>query len=555
MSGCDVAIQNDHATPFELSHVAISRSFQIGTTSDSACDFTYLMLVSHRVMPSIENRLEAEGFVQEDDVLDTWFSSALWPHSTLGWPESTPELAYWYPTSVLCTSRDIVTLWVARMVMTGLYNVHEIPFHHVYVHPKILDGFGETMSKSKGNGIDPLDIIERYGADALRFGMVHIASDTQDSRMPVANVCPHCDTLVPVKQEHMSMRTRKVTCPNCKEPFRPGGPWQSEDPELKTAKQAAERFEMGRNFANKIWNAARFLMMNLDGYSYAPLEPATLPIEDRWILSRLANTAESITRELETYRFAEVARLSYDFVWTEFCDWYLEMAKGRLKETDRAAVQRVLVECLDGICRLIQPIMPFLAESVWAALADLKLQRRLPIADSVCVAAWPTYPATWKDAAIETRIGRMQRLIRSVREIRNRYNVEPRTALTASVRCIATVAEDLKSLSAFVTQLGGVGTLTIGPDAGKLPQSSGEVTPDFELYVSLAGLIDVVAEKKRLEKEIGDKKKSLAGTQSKLSNAGFVAKAPPEVVAQQREQVVELGKQIAALEANLAMLG
>jgi valyl-tRNA synthetase len=498
---------------------------------------------------------EKDGLEQEPDVLDTWFSSALWPHSTLGWPESTPELAYWYPTSVLCTSRDIITLWVARMVMTGLYNLGEIPFHHVYVHPKILDGFGETMSKSKGNGIDPLDIIERYGADALRFGMVHLATENQDNRMPVANVCPKCDTLVPVKQEHMYMRTRKVACPNCKEPFRPGGPWQTEDPELPTAKQAAERFEMGRNFANKIWNAARFLMMNLDGYSYAPLEPATLPIEDRWILSRLANTAESITRELETYRFAEVARLLYDFVWTEFCDWYLEMAKGRLKETDRAAVQRVLVECLDGICRLIQPIMPFLAESVWAALGDLKLARRLPVTDSVCVAAWPTYPDAWKDAAIETRIGRMQRLIRSVREIRNRYNVEPKTALTASVRCTTAVAEDLRSLSAFVTQLGGVGTLTIGPDAGKLPQSSGEVTQDFELYVSLAGLIDVAAEKKRLEKEIAEKKKSLAGTQSKLGNAGFVAKAPPEVVAQQREQVVELGKQIAALEANLAMLG
>ncbi|HEX3313538.1 MAG TPA: class I tRNA ligase family protein, partial [Gemmataceae bacterium] len=308
-------------------------------------------------------------------------------------------------------------------------------------------------------------------------------------------------------------------------------------------------------FANKIWNAARFLLMNLDGYSYAPLEPASLPIEDRWILSRLVNTAESITRELETYRFAEVARLLYDFVWTEFCDWYLEMAKGRLKEADRAAVQGVLVECLDGICRLIQPIMPFLAESIWAALGDMKMQRRLPVTDSVCVAAWPTYPAAWKDAAIETRIGRMQRLIRSVREIRNRYNVEPKTMLTASVRCTAAVAEDLKSLSAFVTQLGGVGTLTIGPDAGKLAQSSGEVTPDFELYVSLAGLIDVAAEKKRIEKEIGDKKKSLAGTQSKLANAGFVAKAPPDVVAQQREQVVELTKQIAALEANLAMLG
>jgi valyl-tRNA synthetase len=520
----------------------------------------------------VEKDLESQGYTQESDVLDTWFSSALWPHSTMGWPESTPELKYWYPTSVLCTSRDIITLWVARMVMTGLFNLGEIPFHHVYVHPKILDGFGETMSKSKGNGIDPLDIIERYGADALRFGMVHIASETQDSRMPIANVCPKCDTLVPVKQEHMYMRTRSVKCPNCKEPFRPGGPWPSDDPELPTAKQAAERFEMGRNFANKIWNAARFVMMNLDQKGdadlFGPIATADTPepnpgvekvrvpflIEDRWILSRLANTTEAVTRELETYRFAEVARLLYDFVWTEFCDWYLEMAKGRLK-TDKTAVQRVLVECLDGICRLIQPIMPFLAESVWEALNGVVPNRGRTITDSVCVAAWPTYPATWKDAGVESRIGRMQRLIRSVREIRNRYNVEPKTALTASVRCTQAVAEDLNSLSAFITQLGGIGTLTIGPDAGKLEQSIGEVTPDFELYVSLAGLIDVAAEKKRIEKEIADKKKSLAGTKAKLDNAGFVAKAPPEVVTQQREQVGELEKQIAALEANLAMLG
>ena len=175
---------------------------------------------------------------QDADVLDTWFSSALWPHSTLGWPEQTAELAYWYPTSVLVTSRDIITLWVARMVMTGLYNLDKVPFHHVYIHPKILDGFGETMSKTKGNGIDPLDIIARYGTDALRFLMVHQATETQDSKMPVANVCPHCDALVPIKQEHMYMRTRKVTCPNCKKPFRPGGPWPAPDPELPTAKQA-----------------------------------------------------------------------------------------------------------------------------------------------------------------------------------------------------------------------------------------------------------------------------------------------------------------------------
>src|ERR1700737_2412111 len=185
------------------------------------------------------------------------------------------------------------------MVITGLYNVGAVPFHHVYIPPKILDAFGEGMSKSKGNGIDPLDIIERYGTDALRFGMVHLATENQDSRMPVANVCPHCDTLVPVKQEHMYMRTRKVNCPNCKKPFRPGGPWPSPDPDLPTAKQASERFEIGRNFANKMWNAARFLLLNLEGYTPAPLPAEGLPIEDRWILSRLATTATAGAEQLE----------------------------------------------------------------------------------------------------------------------------------------------------------------------------------------------------------------------------------------------------------------
>src|SRR5262249_31242509 len=220
------------------------------------------------------------------------------------WPEKTADLAYYYPTSVLVTNRDIITLWVARMVMTGLYNVGQVPFHHVYIHPKILDAFGEGMSKSKGNGIDPMDIIERQGTDALRFGMAQLATETQDSRMPVANVCPVCDkdpdkerqkrALVPVKLEHMYMRTRKVTCPQCKNPFRPGGPWPADDTDLPTAKQASDRFDMGRNFANKLWNAARFLLLNLEGYTPGAISVKDLPLEDRWILGRLAKTTQDM---------------------------------------------------------------------------------------------------------------------------------------------------------------------------------------------------------------------------------------------------------------------
>jgi valyl-tRNA synthetase len=496
---------------------------------------------------------------QDPDVLDTWFSSALWPHSTLGWPESTPELRYYYPTSVLVTSRDIITLWVARMVLTGLYNVGEVPFREVYIHPKILDGFGETMSKSKGNGIDPLDIIERYGTDALRFGVVHLATETQDSRMPVANVCPHCDTLVPVKQEHMYMRTRKVACPSCKKPFRPGGPWPADDPELPTAKQASERFDLGRTFANKLWNAARFLLLNLEGYTPSAIDFGELPLEDRWILSRLATTAAAMTEQLETYRFADLARTIYDFTWSEFCDWYVEMSKGRLKDDgSRAAVQRVLAGILDGILRLVQPIMPFVSETLWQALNEAAFERGLPgpepAAASAMIAAWPSYPAEWRDPDMEQRIARMQELVRVVREVRNRYMIDPRTPLDLSVRCGDAIADDFRNLSAFIAALAGVGKLECGPAVNKPRQAASHIAPEFEAYISLAGLIDVAAEIKRLEKQIAEKTKHLQGTQAKLANKSFVDRAPAEVVEQQRTLVSELEGQIAALQAGLEEL-
>ncbi len=496
---------------------------------------------------------------QDPDVLDTWFSSALWPHSTLGWPERTPELAYWYPTNVLVTSRGIITLWVARMVMTGLYNMGEVPFHHVYIHPTILDGFGETMSKSKGNGLDPLDIIDRFGTDALRFLLVHQATETQDSRMPVANVCPHCDTLVPVKQEHMYMRTRKVTCPNCKKPFRPGGPWPAPDPELPTAKQASERFDMGRNFANKLWNAARFLFLNLEGYKPEVIQHAELPIEDRWILSRLATTTAAVTQHLEHYRFSEVARTIYDFTWSEFCDWYVEMSKRRLQEpAARPLVQRVLVGVLDGILRLAHPVMPFVAESIWQPLNESAFERGLPApepaAESVVIAPWPSVPETWRDTEMETRIGRMQELIRAVREVRNRYNVDQKTPLDAFVRCSETIAEDFRSLTPFIRALAGVGRLECGPQTTKPRQSATHITPEFEVYVSLAGLIDRKAEKTRLEKLRAEKQKHLQAARAKLSNANFVERAPADVVQQQRDLVIDLQAQIKAIEENLREL-
>jgi valyl-tRNA synthetase len=524
-----------------------------------------LHLCLHEPDDSLEKDLEHQGFKQSDDVLDTWFSSALWPHSTLGWPEATPELAYYYPTSVLITSRDIITLWVARMVLTGLYNVGEVPFRHVYIHPKMLDGFGKAMSKTAGNGIDPLDIIERYGTDALRFQMTYLATENQDSRMPVANVCPHCGTLVPVKQEHMYMRTRKVTCPGnpkadppviCGKPFRPGGPWPAGDPELLTAKQASPSFEQGRNFANKIWNAARFLLLNFEGYKPEAMRIEELPLEDRWILSRLATTTKETTEHLEGYHFSDVARTIYEFTWSEFCDWYVEMSKGRLRdEGKRAVAQRVLVGVLDSILRLVHPIMPFVAESLWQAMNESAFERGLPnpepSAESVCIAAWPDYPESWRDPAMETRIARMQDLIKAVREARNRYSIDTRTALDLSVRCGASVADDFRQLETFIKMLAGVGTLAVGPDVTKPAQSATHVHADFQAFVSLAGLIDVGAEIARLEKQKGEKEKALQGARSKLENKAFVEKAKPETVQAERERMADLENQLRLIDENL----
>jgi valyl-tRNA synthetase len=449
------------------------------------------------------------------------------------------------------------------MVLTGLYNVGEIPFHHVYITPKLLDGFGETMSKSKGNGVDPLDIVERYGADALRYQMVALAGETQDSRMPVFNVCPYCDTLVPVKQEHMYMRTRKVKCPGrpdegikCGKEFRPGGPWPEPDPELPTAKQASKAFDQGRNFANKMWNATRFLLMNLDGYTPGSVKLEEVPTEDKWLLSRLATTTKAVTEALEGYHFSDVARFVYDFVWSEFCDWYIEMSKGRLKDAAaRPLAQRVLAGALDGILRLVQPVMPFVAESLWQALNEAAPQRGLPTPskaeESVVIAKWPSYPDAWISAEVEARFARMQELVRGVREVRNRYQVDDKTRLDVSVKCSPAVAADFNALAAFIGPLAGIANLTAGPSVQKPKQAGGIVRPEFEAYVSLVGLIDVAAEAKRLEKQIADKRKSLEGTKAKLANEKFVSGAPPEVVQQQRDLLADTEKQIAALEENL----
>ena len=535
-------------------------------TDDDGAKWIEFTAVINSGASSTEQEYERAGYTQSEDVLDTWFSSALWPHSTLGWPEQTPELKRYYPTSTLCTSRDIITLWVARMVLTGLYNVGDIPFHNVYVHPKILDGFGETMSKSKGNGADPLDIIDSYGTDALRYGMVALATENQDSRMPIANMCPHCGELNPQKREHQSGRTKKMNCSACKKPFRPSGPWLEDDAELTTAKAASDRFEVGRNFANKLWNATRFILMNLDSeYSARSASGSKLDeqnplaeraehfsVEDRWIVSRLATTATAVTAALEAYKFADVARLVYEFAWSEFCDWYIEMSKARRSDP---TCQRVLVGVLDGILRLIHPVMPFVAESLWEYLGQAAPTRGFPTPkpaeDAVCIAAWPDYPADLIDASTETAIARMQDVIRAVRELRNRYQLD-KAQLALSVKCNDDVAKQLTALSQFITSMGMLSSFECGPAVVKPKQAGSVVTAEFEAYIPLAGLIDPVAETKRLEKQIADLTKQLGGLKGKLGNESFVKNASAEVVTETRDKVAELEKQIGTLEGNLA---
>ena len=317
----------------------------------------------------IEDRLEARGFVREQDVLDTWFSSALWPHSTLGWPDETPELAYYYPTSVLITSRDIISLWVARMVITGLYNVGEIPFHDVFIHPKILDGYGEGMSKTKGNGVDPIDVIEKFGADALRFGLAYLTTETQDIRMPVEFECPHCQKLIEQTKEN---RVRpRVKCKHCGKEFSTQWAEKPADKALPRGAVVSERFELARNFCNKLWNASRFTLMNLEGYTPGAAADADLLLEDRWILSRLATVTQETTAALADYRYADAAKSLYGFAWDEFCSFYVEMVKARLSDAAaRPTAQRVLAHTLDTILRLLHPMIPFVTEEVWQLLAE-----------------------------------------------------------------------------------------------------------------------------------------------------------------------------------------
>ncbi|ADV60693.1 valyl-tRNA synthetase [Isosphaera pallida ATCC 43644] len=465
--------------------------------------------------------LPGRTLTQDPDVLDTWFSSALWPHSTLGWPEATEDLKKYYPTSVLSTARDIITLWVARMVMFGQFNLNEVPFRDVYIHPVIQDGQGRRMSKSLGNGIDPVDVIELYGADALRFTLASSATETQDLRMPVEQV--------------QLPDGRKVN--------------------------TSERFEQGRTFPNKFWNAARFALMNLEGHQALEYDRASLPVEDRWILSLLARASRTITADLEAFRFAEMAKTTRDFIWGDFCDWYLELVKGRLRNPEtRPTAQRVLAGVLDQLCRLIQPMMPFVAEQVWQALGNLAPERSwggptTRAAASVCVAPWPEWTEEAIDPAAEAVVERWREVIRTLRHLRSEREVPEAAKIAPVLIASASVAVDLergRSLIAALTNASDVMIVTPdSPHAVKPKEAAVAVLAEIEVVLPLEGLIDREAERQRQLKTLADLDKQLQAIRAKLNNAGFVERAPANVVQAQRDREAELLARKAAVEALL----
>ncbi|MGH7308175.1 MAG: valine--tRNA ligase [Candidatus Rokuibacteriota bacterium] len=431
---------------------------------------------------------------QDPDVLDTWFSSGLWPFSTLGWPDVTPELRKYYPTSVLVTAFDILFFWVARMAMLGLHFMKEEPFRDVYIHALVRDAEGQKMSKSKGTGIDPLAIMETYGTDAFRFTLAALAAQGRDIRI------------------------------------------------------SDERVEGYRNFANKLWNAARLVLSNLDGYDPAgDTGPAGLP--GRWIQSRLQATITSVRAALETYRFNDAAGAIYHFLWNDFCDWYLEIAKGSLyragSPAERNRVQHTLVTVLETTLRLLHPFMPFITEELW---------QRLPHeGESIVVASYPRVAAAAVAPDAEREMAVLVQVITAVRNIRGEMRVAPGATLDVRLRPAPEHAEVLGGHRALVEALARC-RLTLDPGATRPPGTALAVVGRSELYVMLAGVVDFAGERVRLEKEIRRATEQIAFFEAKLGRPDFVERAPAEVVTKERERLDEQRRLLAKLTASLAAI-
>ncbi len=504
---------------------------------------------------SIARELEQAGFRREEDVLDTWFSSQLWPFSTLGWPDDTEDVRYYYPGSVLITSRDIITLWVARMVLSGLYLMGDVPFRHVYIHTKILDGRGEGMSKSKGNGVDPVDIIQLYGADALRYTMADIATELQDVRMPVDYRCPHCAGLTPqtevVPRNRRPSEIFKATCRHCGQMF--ATQWADDDTKaaLRVACETSDRVELGRNLCNKLWNAARYAFRNLEGVTYDRLEIADLLPEDRWILAELSRVVREVNSLMARYQFSATVRRIREFFWDSLCDWYIELTKPRVAPDappDRrgAEARQVLAFCVDQVLRLFHPFIPFITERLWQQLAVIAPRRGLPglaeprMNDVLIVADFPPEDG-WPeldDARIIDLFQDLQDATRGVRDLRSKCNVPPKAKVTVTLKVPADRLESLRGQAHIIREMAGVETLHVVCDAARPKNSASTVVGAVQILVH--DVSNDEAERRRIEKDLAGVEKQIAGKESKLANEKFVLNARPEVVDAERQRLNEL---------------
>lgn len=419
---------------------------------------------------------------QDEDVLDTWFSSALWPFSTLGWPEQTEDFKRYYPTDVLVTGYDIIYFWVARMIFTALEFTEQIPFKDVLMHGLVRDAEGKKMSKSLGNGVDPLDVIERYGADAMRYMISTGITPGQDLR------------------------------------FR----W--------------ERVEQARNFANKIWNASRFALMNLEGFKVEDIDiSGELGTADRWILHRLNETSRDITRLIDAYEFGETGRLLYNFIWDDLCDWYIEFAKLSLYGEDQAAkkkTQSVLVYVLDRTMRLIHPFMPFISEEIWQHLPHE--------GETIMLAAWPEYDPALEHAEAVSEMNLLMDVIRAVRNIRAEVNVPMSKKIELQLKPVDEHTYNIIERNAdYIRRFCNTSDYRSSVSLEAPDKAMTAVVTGAELFLPLAGLIDIAQEIARLEKEIEHLNSEVERVEKKLGNPGFVSKAPAKVIEEERAKLAD----------------
>ncbi|MBT5261357.1 MAG: valine--tRNA ligase, partial [Nitrospina sp.] len=463
---------------------------QIPAWTCKACDEVQVA----RETPEKCSACSSTDLEQETDVLDTWFSSALWPFSTLGWPEKTETLKKFYPTSVLCTGFDILFFWVARMIMMGIKFMDDVPFKHVYIHALIRDAEGQKMSKTKGNVIDPLAVMEQYGTDALRFTLAAFAAQGRDIKLD------------------------------------------------------EDRIDGYRNFCNKLWNASRFVFMNLEGYEGTCQldEQANRSIADQWILSRLNNTTQEVNQALEDFKFNDAALTVYKFIWNEYCDWYIELVKSRLtvEGPEKKVAQNVLLHVLEASLKLLHPFMPFITEEIWQKLPKT--------GDSIMVSTFPEFKADRSDAKVEETMGKVMEVITGVRNIRGEMNLNPGLKLNALIKTSrADLEVTLKEHAGFIRELARVDQITIGSDIEKPEVSASSVLGEMDLIIPLAGMMDFEEEKNRIEKELKKIEKDLIFLDKKLSNPNFVKKAPAEVIEKDEKRKTTLSEKQAKLETHL----